>query len=344
MILKSFFRRDHLLIAVAISAGMFAQEIVSRITSASEHPLRQADPLELVWRSAETFYYSDCPAVSLIATRSQTVPALAPADADPSQAVVESSAPFSDKPHLDLSQRPPAIVARRSPQLYPVSADESPSISTPPLAAGEPAAEAIAASDAARTAPPAPPVEPELAGEPELATSALDLAGDPQPAGDPEFSGPALDPADAGPATPAEIAATEAPVADILPPPADDRGVAPETSAPLIILPPADYAGSPVDEPWPTAAASTAHSGGSSSERSRQSLAEQLVRQRAIERADLRRQRLESYRQMGYSPLRPSVHANPYFSGVPRPVVVVTPVIVIQQAAADAERPASVDR
>jgi hypothetical protein len=54
-----------------------------------------------------------------------------------------------------------------------------------------------------------------------------------------------------------------------------------------------------------------------------------LVRQRAVERAENRRLRIEARKWLGYDPLRPAVNAMPYTSGVDiRPAFVVVPFVV----------------
>jgi hypothetical protein len=62
---------------------------------------------------------------------------------------------------------------------------------------------------------------------------------------------------------------------------------------------------------------------------------EELVRRRAIERAELRRRRLEAQRMMGYSPLRPTVTAMPYTTTPPpRRWIIVMPVVVEKETPA----------
>lgn len=56
MILTTRFSRRFLLIVVAASSGMFAQEMVSRISSAGDQPVALAGASHRSWQSAESFY------------------------------------------------------------------------------------------------------------------------------------------------------------------------------------------------------------------------------------------------------------------------------------------------
>jgi hypothetical protein len=58
MVLIRRFSRGFLFIAVAASFGMFAQEMVSRILLAGDHPSAQASASSRSWRSAESYYSS----------------------------------------------------------------------------------------------------------------------------------------------------------------------------------------------------------------------------------------------------------------------------------------------
>ena len=57
-----------------------------------------------------------------------------------------------------------------------------------------------------------------------------------------------------------------------------------------------------------------------------------LVRQRAVERAENRRMRIEARKWLGYDPLRPAVNAMPYTSSSNiRPALVVIPFVVADE-------------
>jgi hypothetical protein len=62
MVLTRRFSRGFLFIAFAASFGMFAQEMVTRILFAGDHPSAQASASSRSWRSAES-YYSEHPGI-----------------------------------------------------------------------------------------------------------------------------------------------------------------------------------------------------------------------------------------------------------------------------------------
>ena len=328
MILTNLVSRGFLLIAIAASAGMVAQEMVSRASTADEPRADASRPAQEAWRSAEAFYQSSSLARQMFA-QVQPKPlttqlADAEAVAEPQPGATTAFDPT--KPATIPSQRPMAIVAQ-SPHPgyteswnangYSQSEAESPYSSTtdPGACTESSSATAIAASTS--------PVE---LGDEE--TVSIALADERPPIGDREAAPPDE---------------TELDHADMLPPPAL-RKAQPDTIKADALLPPWQdaFASGPFDNDAPPADGAMGEPAARNSfpHDARYIDPGQLVRERAIERGQQRQQRLDARRRLGYSPLRPPVQASPFTSGDQlRPIVVLMPaIVVIQEETSASER------
>ncbi len=121
---------------------------------------------------------------------------------------------------------------------------------------------------------------------------------------------------------------SEPPAAEELPPPIEDRGerVEEETGEPLVE--------SPLDtDQLPAAETGSQLAKTPAAHEALELTPQQLRQQRAMERANARRARLEAYRDMGYCPSRPVVSASGRdISQPPAREVVIVPVLVAPSA------------
>jgi hypothetical protein len=170
MILRTRFSRGLLLIAVAASSGMFAQEMVSRISSAGDQPAVLAGVgSHRVWQSAESFYQSH-PGVFRSNTPEPSVVALT----DPVESAV-AEYPVHETAEPTLAQ--PATIP--SPDLVAVMAQNpfeslsGPSSDASPVDSAPPETEESSVFDPYQVAmaDEAPPVERRPASIPDLEQS-----------------------------------------------------------------------------------------------------------------------------------------------------------------------------
>ncbi len=317
MILTSLFSRGFLLITIAASAGMFAQEMVSRLSSAEEQRSDSARTAQLAWQSAEAFYASN--------PRVQRMFCRAPGEANPSQVVIarRENEPLTgtgtncDAPRPDSIPSDRAVaVMTQSPHWTQTEPMQETEYSYIPR---DSSASSLADSGANReSSPPTTPVAHapiDIDSIPE--SSLIAMADQPTPNADP-------------PRDLTDVA--EPDVTDILPPPAINRAGSGASSLP----PWQDRSPRPkLEGPGASPDPGALTTGGIAphSHDLRYIDPEQLIRERAIERGRQRERRLEARRWLGYSPLRPPVQASPFTSGEPRPIVVFVPrpVVVIEE-------------
>jgi len=268
------------LIAVAMGAGMFAQQAAHKVSATSEdNQVNSLVGLES-YCSAEGYYLTG-----------RFSPATA---ASPAASPIPS--PLDDQPLL-------ATAGSQADEPLPATADSG----TAP-----PAMELAAA----QMPPAAAPVEPTAAND---AASAGDAPAQPQadvvvaaeshePAAEsPQATGPQLVDAAANPDASAEV----------LPPPAPDA-VEGAGRDPFSNLAGQRATGTPRSSIRPPVPASIPAPAGSTyydataSQGSRYATPADLVRERAIARGEQRHQRVETRKWLGISPLRPTVDSTPY--------------------------------
>lgn len=323
MILTTRFSRRLLLIAIAASTGMFAQEMVSRISSAGDQPVTTASVSHRSWLSAESYYREHPGVFRSDSPAPPAMPLTDPAESAVAEYPVEAAAePTATQPEESPS---PELVAVMAPNPFeslsePPNDDAPAEIVSPEVVSTEPTADLSGA--------------PHVAESSEIETStALDsyriaMAAEAPPVERRPASIPDLEQNDRG----------------VLPPPADRVPELDELDAD-VLLPPWQRrpAGSPSDfvDSTPTRGSIPAPASGSYVDGTRYASPEQLVRERGIERGQQLQRRLEARRLLGYSPLRPPVQASPFTSGDSiRPVVVFVPrtVVVVQPEPSASER------
>jgi hypothetical protein len=303
MILRTRFSRRLLLIVVAASSGMFAQEMVSRISSAGDQPVALARTSHRSWQSAESFY-QDHPGV------------------------FRSNRP--ERPEVALTDPVESAVAE-----YPVHADAEPTLAQPATVPSPELVAVMAQNPFESLSGPSNDASPVDSAPPEIAYSAPFT----EPSETEESS--VFDPyqvamaAEAPPVErrPASIPDFQRNNRDVLPPPADRIPDLDGEDADLLLPPwqrrpagsPSDLAESRGSVPVATA--------GFHADAMRYASPEQLVRERGIERGQQLQRRIEARRLLGYSPLRPPVVGSPFTNGDQvRPVVVFMPrTVVVQQ-------------
>ncbi len=294
MVLTRWFSRSLVLIVLAGSVGMFAQEMVSRMLMAKDQPLAMTKAAGPTWLSAES-HYRQHPGIfrqSPIAIAES--PMIDAIDATSETGEVESLVTTRSSLEEGASTKESTpVVAHRSCEPVLVA-----SLRPEQVLAG------ARYDDEPVTAPPVPPepIEPSP------------VAPERRPPTIPDF----------GPAQAAELPSPEPRESEIaepklpevyLPPP---RSRTPRPAQIAETAPAPDTPGYPVASPHDS---------------SRYIDPAELVRQRGIERGQQLQRRLEARRMMGYHTLRPPVDASPFTSGDPiRPVVIVVPrTVVVQQ-------------
>ncbi len=323
MIPTTRFSRRLLLIAIAASTGMFAQEMVSRISSAGDHPVATAGASHRSWLSAES-YYREHPGVF---RNDPPEPLAMPLTGSDEPAVAESPVEAAAAPTVIQPEEPP------SPELVAVMAPNPfESLAGPPSddAPTDMVVPEVVSAETSVDQPNTPDVgESSDSGESAfLDTNRFAMAAE----------APAVE------RRPASIPDLEPGDVNVLPPPADRRPDLDGVDADVLLPPwqrrpagsPSDFVDStPARGPAPSVAA------GASPDGMRYATPEQLVRERGIERGQQLQRRLEARRLLGYSPLRPPVQASPFTSGDPiRPVVVFVPrtVVVVQPESSASDR------
>lgn len=265
-------------IAVAVGAGMFAQQAAHKVSAASED--RQVNSLvgSEVLCSAEDYYLAGrFDAAALAAEPTSSDPASRPIDEQP--LLADNGSPAGDVPPLvapEIDNTPPVMELASKGGALPGMADSLPAASD---GAGQPPPETVAAAES-----PEPAAAPPEAAAPELAGAAVNTAA------------------------PAEVLPPPAP--DTVP--GADRGgfdsVA-EDRATVVPSPATIRAPLP---PAISAPANSTYYNATADRGSRYATPADLVRERAIARGEQRRQRVETRKWLGISPLRPTVDSTPY--------------------------------
>jgi hypothetical protein len=296
MALKSRFNRGIVLMVIAVSAGMFAQEQISRFSMAGDQPAALASASNRSWQSAESFYQGH-PGIY----RVESVSVLAePATED----LVEST---SGEAPVE------AFVARIEAQPEPLASEE-------PVVLEEPVSIAAHSPDEGMSAATNGAEASSTDGLMVQDTFRVAMVEEP----------PVIE---RRPATIPPLDQRELPE---LPPPATSSPDLDRVDPELLLPPwqrtsgrtRADVAESALDRHHLPTFAPSAHS-----DVTRYIDPAELVRQRGIERGQQLQRRLEARRLLGYSPLRPPVQASPFTSSDAfRPVVVLLPrTVVVQQ-------------
>jgi hypothetical protein len=311
-----------LFVALAMGAGMFAQQAAHKVSAASEDKqVNSLVGLEL-FCSAEGYYLagrfdystpgSDSPVGSPASPSIDEQPLLVAANGWPADDAMPSS-----EPDLDTAPPEPELAAAADAPAVP--ATETPSEASD---ATDATVATVASIEATVPAPPLPD-----------ATLPETLAGaeSPEPAAEmPEGAAPKL----AGD----ELTADKA--AEVLPPPAPDvePGVGGDSFGQFVddassAARPRSSVRAPLPASMPAPAGQT-YLDGTAGQTSRYVTPSDLVRERAVARGEQRRQRIETRKWLGISPLRPAVDSTP-FSTVDQPaqlilVVPDTPATVVR--------------
>jgi hypothetical protein len=299
---------------------MVAQESVSRMSTAGDQPELAVKNVSQSWQSAESFYYGN--------PLAQRIHLSAARRTDGATAQLSAVQPLTDpvsqsvglRPEAIESSEPEAVMAQSPYRTGYESTGDTSGEENHQRPDGQPAPEGSVSSSRA--------TECTSTGDLAMLDSIRLAAADTLP----------------------PIADLEPPSADTfdpqqagtLPPPAPRKSV-PDAVVPLDALPPwqQTYARGPF-ESADSPVVGTMPGGGSDatiSSDNRYIDPEQLVRERAIERGQQRQQRIEARRRLGYSPLRPPVFASPFTSAAqPRPIFIIMPTVVVQEANSEAER------
>lgn len=294
---------------------MFAQEMVSRISSAGDQPTATASVSHRSWLSAES-YYREHPGVF---RSDPPTPLTTPLTGSDEAAVVEHpveavAAPTEVQPEESPS---PELVAVMAPNPF-----ESLSAPSSDDASADRVVPEVVSTDRSDDLPSAPHAgeSSEIEQFPVLDAQRFAMAAEV----------PLVE------RRPASIPDLELNDRGVLPPPADRTPDWDGVDAD-VLLPPWQRrpAGSPSDfvESTPARGPASSVANGAQTDGMRYASPEQLVRERGIERGQQLQRRLEARRLLGYSPLRPPVQASPFTSGDSiRPVVVFVPrtVVVVQ--------------
>jgi hypothetical protein len=200
MVLRSRFSRGFLLIMLAGSVGMFAQEMVSRLSLAGDHPLALASVSGWSWQSAEAFYQGHPGVFWEQIAQSEPDFSVAPAsvvpDAPHNEGVASTNgvdpSPAADYAAVDAYQfaaveEPEPIVELRPASMPNVEPKEpaelpAPEVRVPEIPAAELAAPELPASEVDRPEPEVllpPSPQRRVRGPVELVESASDPAGMP---------------------------------------------------------------------------------------------------------------------------------------------------------------------
>jgi hypothetical protein len=294
------------LIAIAMGAGMFAQQAAHKVSAASED--KQVSSLAGVelFCSAEGYYLAGRFTGSTPAKESSAAsPALPAEDVQP---LVAASAPPPDaalpQPEPTADTAPPALELAAAAETPAVPA-VVPAVETPAVPAAETPVEASVAADLVpEPAAPEPPMPDALVGaESKEPTAEMPEVTAPEPAGE-------------------ALSADHA--AEVLPPPAPDAE--PRVGGdkfgkfaddPAHVDPPR----SSVRPPLPASALPSdgrTYLDATAGQGSRYVTPSDLVRDRAVARGEQRRQRIETRKWLGISPLRPAVDSTP-FTAVEQP-------------------------
>jgi hypothetical protein len=314
-----------LFVAIAMGAGMFAQQAAHKVSAGSEDKqVNSLVGLEL-FCSAEGYYLAgrfsgstptaDSPVGSPASPPADEQPLLVAAHGLPADEAMQPSEPELDTtgPELELAAAAdaPAVGAAETPIeasvapvaiVVPVAADASvvPTIPAPPLPdAALP--EALAGAESQEPVAAMPEVStPELAGDRPTADNAAEVLPPPAPDVNPRVGGDSF-----------------GQFVD------DASSVARPRSSVRAPLPPSI-----------PATAGRTYLDATSGQSSRYVTPSDLVRERAVARGEQRRQRIETRKWLGISPLRPAVDSTP-FSTVEQPaqlilVVPDTPPTVVR--------------
>lgn len=303
---------NSLFLAVAMAAGMFAQQAAHKFSAASED--KQVSSLAGLeeFCSSQSFYLAghfQLPAAEPGVLRRLPPPA---ESAEALALAAETSAAPAE---------PPAAAAE------PLS--EGPSV--PPTQPAVPAPEPVQASDDA--VPPAPDIASEAPPAAEAPTAAIaEQAPNPATIADPTPEEPATSMPQVTSSENADEISQQPDTTEVLPPPTPEQGPRmsvgqfgafddrPSSAAPLQ---------TPTRAPLPPSLAPPSqrrYSDWVSADAGRYVSPADLIRERAVARGEQRRQRLETRKWLGISPLRPSVPASPY-SAVeePQQLILVVP-------------------
>jgi hypothetical protein len=297
---------NSLFLTVAMAAGMFAQQVAHKLSAASED--RQVNSLAGLeeFSSAQSYYVAGrFHALASVSEAVESVPPAPGMDDGPAVGATELVTPLADsmvavapgaaderEPQLEGPSMPPTDPATQASEL--AGTPESAVCADPPMASDESFAagvqDAALADETAAPATIAQPVsEASAAGTPQVASS--ENAGE---------------------------NANQPGAAEVLPPPTPEKeprpSVAqfgafdeqpssspPPTATPRAPLPPSIAL--PGERRYPEVA---------SSDDGRYATTADLIRERAVARGEQRRQRVETRKWLGTSPLRPSVSASPY--------------------------------
>ena len=294
-------------VAIAMGAGMFAQQAAHKVSAASEDKqVNSLVGLEL-FCSAEGYYLAgrfngspraaqSSPASPVLQT--EEVQPLVAANDPPSDNALPQTEPVADTapPALELAAATEAPAMPAVPEAVP---ETVPAAETPAVPAAETPVEASVAADVGSAPTATEPSMPEALAGPESNEPSADMpeVDAPEPAGD-------------------ALAADQA--AEVLPPPAPD--VEPRVGGdnfgkfadePSYTAPPR----SSIRPPMPAGMAAPAgrtYLDATAGQSSRYATPSDLVRDRAVARGEQRRQRIETRKWLGISPLRPAVDSTPY--------------------------------
>lgn len=297
---------NSLFVMVAMTAGMFAQQVAHKFSAASEdNQVGSVGGLEL-FCSAEDYYLAGhFQPTAAESVTSEAPPALAESNVEP--------APAMAQPQPTEVREPAAESADPAPAPAPEVAPDESAPAAPQLASDEsPATEAQAETPAEAALPSVPVVE----------------AVPTEPAANmPELTAPA----------PAKAAPLNADATEVLPPPPPEKELRRAVSQfgtfderPAQVAPPRTPSRAPLpatvvvpgERTYPEM--TTADAG-------RYVSPAELVRERAVERGEQRRQRIEIRKWLGIIPLRPSVTDIPYTTvEEPQQLLLVVPHVPAQ--------------
>lgn len=278
---------NSLFVMVAMTAGMFAQQVAHKFSAASEdNQVGSVAGLEL-FCSAEDYYLAGhFQPTAAESVTSEAPPAPAESNVEPATAMAEPQPtealePAAEPADPDPVPVPEAAPDESAPPVPQVASDESPATEAQPETPAE-------------AAPPSVPVVEAAPGEP-----AADM---------PELAAQA----------PAKEAPRSADATEVLPPPPPEKDLRRAVSQfgtfdepPVQVAPPRTPSRAPLpativvpgERTYPEM--TTADAG-------RYVSPAELVRERAVERGEQRRQRVEIRKWLGIIPLRPSVTDIPY--------------------------------
>jgi len=278
---------NSLFVMVAMTAGMFAQQVAHKFSAASEdNQAGSVGGLELIC-SAEDYYLAghfQPPAAE--SETPESPPAPAESNVEPALAAAE--------PQPTEAREPAAEPADPAPAPAPEAAPDESAPPAPQLVSDEPPATEAQSETSVEATPPSVPVAE---------------AAPPEPLADmPELTAPET----------AKEAPQSADATEVLPPPPPEKDLRRAVSQfgafdenPSHAAPPR----TPSRAPLPATIAlpgERTYSDVTMADAGRYVSPAELVRERAVERGEQRRQRIEIRKWLGVVPLRPSVTAVPY--------------------------------